>query len=137
MTMMMPAVAESAPAPVAALDLLDHARRCLREAEDAHHPGERYVAAHLAALRAAAAVLAARAQREVRGSRRPRSAWELLSKVAPDLREWAAFFSASALKRAAVEAGLANSVTAREADDLVRESGAFIGICSTEIGVLA
>ncbi|MGH3345240.1 MAG: SAV_6107 family HEPN domain-containing protein, partial [Carbonactinosporaceae bacterium] len=49
------------PAASAALDLLTLARHGLAEATFARRAEERYAAAHLAALRAAAAVLAARA----------------------------------------------------------------------------
>ncbi|MYW01097.1 SAV_6107 family HEPN domain-containing protein, partial [Streptomyces sp. SID3343] len=69
-------------APRGALDLLGQARRGLTEAAVTRDPAERYATAHLAALRVAAAVLAARAkadeQRPGRRRRAPRSAWELL-----------------------------------------------------------
>ena len=56
-----------------------------------------------------------------RRNRRPRNAWVLLTEVAPELAEWAAFFAAGARKRAAAEAGIESAVTARDADDLVRD----------------
>ena len=65
---------------------------------------ERYAAAHLAALRTAAAVLAVRTRPAAH--QRPRNVWVLLPQVAPELTEWAAFFAAGAGKRAAAEAGL-------------------------------
>ena len=111
--------------PVAATGLLDQAHRGLTAAAVATDPRERYATAHLAALRAAAAVLAARTRPEG-GRRRPRSAWVLLGQVAPELGEWATFFAAGAAKRAAAEAGLSSAVTEREADDLVRDVGAFL-----------
>lgn len=107
----------SAPA-----ELLGAARRGLLEAMLAETPAERYARAHLAALRAAAAVLGARARRSARS--RPRSVWVLLPVVAPELREWAEFFAAGAAKRVAAEAGIP-VVTAREADDLLRDAQAF------------
>ncbi|MFE2872534.1 MULTISPECIES: SAV_6107 family HEPN domain-containing protein [unclassified Embleya] len=116
-------------APRGALDLLTQARRGLTEAAVDRDAAERYATAHLAALRVAAAVLAARAQaddeRAGRRRRAPRSAWELLPKVAPELTEWAAFFAAGARKRAAAEAGLPGAVTGREADDLIRDVETF------------
>ncbi|MGY1746233.1 SAV_6107 family HEPN domain-containing protein [Blastococcus sp. SYSU D00695] len=116
--------------PAAAAGLLDQARRGLAEAATAGDPRERYATAHLAALRGAAAVLAARTRPE--GSRRrPRSAWVLLGEVAPELGEWATFFAAGAAKRAAAEAGLSHAVTGREADDLVRDVEAFLGVLET------
>jgi hypothetical protein len=96
------------------------------------------VAAHLAALRAAAAVVAARPQPGAGGRRkRPRSVWELLPRVEPALSEWAAFFAAGAGKRAAAEAGLPRAVTLREADDLLRDAGTFVSLAENALGVPA
>ncbi|MGH3157796.1 MAG: SAV_6107 family HEPN domain-containing protein, partial [Streptosporangiaceae bacterium] len=60
-----------------ALALLESARHGLADAEDAPDAGGKYVAAHLAALRAAAAVVTAR-ENPGQGRRRrgPRSVWE-------------------------------------------------------------
>jgi hypothetical protein len=60
----------------------------------------------------------------------------LLTQVAPELAEWAAFFAAGATKRAAAEAGLDRSVSAREADDLLRDSETFLALAETTIGVM-
>src|ERR1039458_3035498 len=87
------------------LSMLQSARRGLAEAADESAPGARYVTAHLAALRAAAAVVAARGEPRSR-RRKPHSVWELLPQVEPALTEWAAFFAAGAGKRAAAGAGL-------------------------------
>lgn len=107
--------------------LLALARHGLLEAADAATAAERYAAAHLAALRAAAAVLACRARPAGSARRsRPTSAWVLLAGVAPELAEWAQFFAAGAAKRAAAEAGLAGAVSAREADDLLRDAEQFL-----------
>jgi len=113
--------------PAAAAQLLDQAHRGHAEAAASTDARERYATAHLAALRAAAAVLAARTRPEG-GRRRPRSAWVLLGQVAPELGEWATFFAAGAAKRAAAEAGLSRAVTEREADDLVRDVGSFLAV---------
>ena len=59
------------------LSMLQSARRGLAEAADESAPGARYVTAHLAALRAAAAVVAARGEPRSR-RRKPHSVWELL-----------------------------------------------------------
>jgi L-fucose isomerase-like protein len=121
--------------------LLALARRGLVEASSAATPGERYATAHLAALRAAAAVLACRAQPVAGGPTaaprrtRPTSAWVLLAAVAPELGEWAAFFAAGAAKRAAAEAGLPSAVTPREADDLVRDVEAFLTRVEGSLGL--
>src|SRR6516225_7123598 len=61
------------------LNLLDTARRGLAEADAESDPGTRYICAHLAALRAAAAIVAARGEPgPPTKRRRPRSVWELL-----------------------------------------------------------
>jgi SAV_6107-like HEPN len=110
--------------PRSADDLLMSSRRSLTEASIAPTAGERYAAAHLAALRAAAAVLAARSRPSTRRSR-VLSVWVVLPQIAPQLGEWAAFFAAGARKRAAAEAGL-DIVSPREADDLVRDADTFL-----------
>jgi SAV_6107-like HEPN len=122
--------------PAAATQLLDQAHRALREATGCTDPRQRYATAHLGALRAAAAVLAARTRPEP-ARRRPRSAWVLLGQVAPELGEWATFFAAGATKRAAAEAGLSHAVTEREADDLVRDVGAFLVVVENFLAVSA
>ncbi|MFF5786767.1 SAV_6107 family HEPN domain-containing protein [Streptomyces sp. NPDC012693] len=114
-------------APPAALDLLAKARAGLAEAATLDRPHERYAAAHLAALRAAAAVLAARALPETgRRRQRIRSAWELLAELAPELTEWSALFASGAERRARAEAGIASAATRREADDLLRDASFFL-----------
>lgn len=123
------------PVTAAAADLVAAARRGLAEAAMAARPAERYVAAHLAALRAAAAILAVRARPRPARGRRPASAWALLGEVAPDLAEWAGFFAAGAGKRAAAEAGLARAVAPREADDLLRDAEAFLGLVEGMLGL--
>jgi hypothetical protein len=114
-----------APVPQAARDLLADASQGLGRACAAADPADRYAIAHLAALRAAAAVLAARA-RPTRGRRG--SVWTLMTRVAPEFAEWAAFFAAGSAKRQAVQAGLPVGVSAREADDLVRQVAVFLSL---------
>src|SRR5215831_12046528 len=120
----------------AVLALLQSARQGLAEAVDEGGAGSRYVAAHLAALRAAAAIVAARPDAGT-GLRRkaPKSVWELLPRVEPALSEWAAFFAAGARKRAAAEAGLARAVSAAEADDLLRDAETFLSLAEEALGV--
>jgi hypothetical protein len=122
--------------PQAALNLLRSARQGLAEADAEGDPGTRYICAHLAALRAAAAIVAARGEPgPPTKRRRPRSVWELLPQVEPTLAEWAAFFAASAAKRAAAEAGLPRAATAREAADLLRDAGTFLMVAERALGV--
>ena len=117
------------------LNLLETARRGLAEADAEADPGTRYICAHLAALRAAAAIVAARGEPGTGGRRRrPRSVWELLPQVEPALTEWAAFFAASAAKRAAAEAGLPRAATAHEAEDLLRDAGTFLTVAERALG---
>ena len=104
---------------------LQRARAALVEAELSGRPSDRYLAAHLAALRVAAIVLALRA-RPGRGSSRPRNAWLVLAEVAPEFGEWAAFFAATEGKREAVRAGATAIISTREADDLVRDAQTFL-----------
>jgi hypothetical protein len=123
--------------PAIALVYVERAAASLREAITSTDVGMRYAHAHVAALRATAAVLAARA-RPVTGSRQgrtQRNAWVLLAQVVPELAEWAAFFSAGAAKRAAAEAGSRRAVTEREADDLVREADRFLGLVEESLGL--
>ena len=112
--------------PVASLELLASAVSEVEVAIVEPIPARKYVQGHLVAVRAAAAVLAARARPTA--ARGPRSVWSVLPGVAPELGEWAMFFAAGAGKQAAAEAGLEQVVTAREADDLVRDAHNFLDL---------
>ena len=121
-----------------ALALLQSARYGLSAAQGESSAGARYVAAHLAALRAAAAIVAVRTDPGARARRRkPPSVWELLSKVEPTLSEWSAFFAASATKRAAAEAGLPRAVAPWEADELLRDAETFLSLAEQALGTPA
>jgi hypothetical protein len=125
--------------PAATHSYLERAARSLRDAITTPEVPLRYARAHVAALQATAALLAARATPDAtqpgRGRRRQRNAWVLLAEVAPELSEWAAFFSAGAAKRAAAEAGSERAVTEREADDLVRDADRFLGLVEQSLGL--
>jgi len=110
--------------------LLTLAHEGLVDASRTTAPGERYALSHLAALRAAAAVLACRA---APARTRPRPVWSLLASTAPELQEWAEFFAAGAQKRAAAEAGLLGVVSPREADDLLRDAQSFLAVVETTL----
>ncbi|MBA9006613.1 MULTISPECIES: SAV_6107 family HEPN domain-containing protein [Thermomonospora] len=114
---------------------LHAARMCLAEAAEATSPAVRFVSAHLAALRAAAAVLATHEPLETHRRGRPRSVWVLLPEADPALREWAAFFAAGADKRAAAEAGLPRAVTPREADELLHDAEIFVSLVEDTLGI--
>ncbi|MGW3265755.1 SAV_6107 family HEPN domain-containing protein [Streptomyces sp. NPDC001056] len=121
-------VLRRATAPPAALGLLAQARAGLAEAAALEAPNERYATAHLAALRTAAAVLAARGRPETSPRRRARirSAWEVLPEIAPELTEWSALFASGAARRARAEAGIRGAASRRDADDLIRDVAMFL-----------
>jgi len=117
--------------PAATHSYLERSAESLREAITCTDVPRRYALAHVAALRATAALLAARAQPMPVQKRRQKNAWVLLAEV----REWATFFAAGAAKRAAAEAGSRRAVTEREADDLVRDADRFLAVVETSLGL--
>ena len=123
---------------MASSDDVRRARGSLAEAELAPRPSDRYLAAHLAALRVVAIVLTHRARPGISrpNGRRP-NAWRMLAEVAPELAEWAAFFAATEAKRDAIRAGATSIVSAREADDMVRDATAFLRIVERAVGFSA
>jgi hypothetical protein len=124
--------------PATTHSYLARSAESLREAVVARDVPTRYACAHVAALRAAAALLAARARPAETPSGRRRSqknAWVLLTEVAPELAEWARFFAAGAAKRAAAEAGSTRAVSEREADDLVRDADRFLAVVEQALGL--
>jgi hypothetical protein len=140
-----PTAAARAEAPTVPAHMLPHrtpaqlltiARQGLAEAAQTRADGQRYATAHMAALRAAAAVLAARA-RPAAPSRRSRvtSVWSLLVLVAPEFSEWASYFALGAGKRAAAEAGIPRVVSPREADDLLRAAEQFVALVESALGL--
>jgi hypothetical protein len=121
--------------PAATHSYLERSAESLREAITCPDVPRRYALAHVAALRATAALLAARAQPMPVQKRRQKNAWVLLAEVAPELKEWATFFASGAAKRAAAEAGSRRAVTEREADDLVRDADRFLAVVETSLGL--
>lgn len=116
---------------------LNDSRSCLADAATARTPATRYQSAHMAALRAAAAILAARPLPIQGRRRRLRSAWDQLPEAEPQLAEWAALFRASATKRAEVEAGIVRNVSAADADELMAEAETFVTRVEEILGVPA
>jgi SAV_6107-like HEPN len=123
--------------PAATHSYLARAAGSLQEAMTTSEIPVRYACAHVAALRATAALLAARATPSLppRRGRQQKNAWVLLAEIAPELSEWAAFFAAGAAKRAAAESGSRRAVTEREADDLVRDADRFLGLVEESLGM--
>lgn len=119
-----------------AVALIAQARVVLAEASMAWDEGERFRLAHLAALRAAAAVLADRG-RPASMRRKLMSVWVLLDRIAPELADWSRYFAAGAPVRAAVEAGARHAVTRRSADDQLRSAAEFVGVVERSLGMLA
>ncbi|NMR20622.1 SAV_6107 family HEPN domain-containing protein [Cellulomonas fimi] len=116
--------AHAAPLPPTAVDLLRRADAELLAAQFSSEAGERFVHAHLAALRAAAAVLAVHPAPKSR--RTPRTVWELLAGAAPELESWSLYFAAGAGLRQAVEAGRTDAVDAARAEELLCASEDFL-----------
>ena len=104
----------AAPLPTTALDLLRRADGELLAAQFSGEPAETFNHAHLAALRAAAAVLAVRGRPT--GRRAPRTVWQMLAAVAPEMADWSTFFAAGAPLRLAVDAGRFDAVDADHAE---------------------
>lgn len=117
-----------------ALALLEAALHGLAAAECEASAEGKYVGAHRAASRAAAALVDARGGAASLG-RRPQSVWELLQQVEPTLSEWAGFFASGTGKRAAVEAGLPRAVSLREANDLLQDAETFVSIVENVLAI--
>lgn len=130
-----PVVTNPYSLPATTHSYLARAAESLSEASAATEVPTRYACAHVSALRTTAALLAARARPVAPGRRPQKNAWVLLAEVAPELTEWATFFSAGAGKRAAAEAGSTRAVTAREADDLIRDADRFLEVVEHSLGL--
>ncbi|MFE1267539.1 SAV_6107 family HEPN domain-containing protein [Streptomyces sp. NPDC058758] len=121
---------EDAKRHSAASDLLTKAKEGLGQASSLEDPNGQFAAAHLAALRAAAAVISVRASSGEAANenrrRGVRSAWDLLPEVAPELKEWSELFAASAHLRARAEAGIQGAVTRLQANDMKRDAEHFV-----------
>ena len=121
------------------LELIERSRASLLEACHSRAIAERYLQSRLAAMRAAAALVSARAA--TAGVPGPHSLWALLPSVAPELTEWAEFFEATGLRHdprgTALGGGGATAVTAREADDLLRQTETFVDLVCRSLGLPA
>ncbi len=111
--------AGAAEVNAAVVALLERSREGLRTAAAELDARARWSGAHLAALRAATAVLAVRGRPGPARSR-PRSVWQVLPRLAPELAEWAVFLGA--LPRLPERSGC----DSRAADDLLRDAERFL-----------
>ncbi|MBK1786151.1 hypothetical protein JHE00_17625 [Prauserella sp. ASG 168] len=109
------------------MSLLAQARHGLAEAGAETDPVGRFTGSYLSALRAAAAILAARG-RPHRGRAKPESGWTLLEGTVPELRQWAVFFAGHSARHAAAQAGVTRRITAELAEELHAQAGQFVAI---------
>ena len=116
--------AAGAPSSRRAAELLTRADAELIAAQFSPEPWERFSHAHLAALRAGAALVASRGKPG--GRRSPRSVWGMVAVVAPELRSWADHFEEAARLRSAVEAGRFDVVSAERGDQALCDAEDFV-----------
>lgn len=110
--------------------VLDQARDLLVDARKQPRAADRFRLAHLAALRATAALLSAYTEPGQRIARRPTSAWVLLTKLLPPLTPWAEYFAAGAPQRAAADAGVLTTVTEADSLELTAAVQTFLDLCA-------
>src|SRR5699024_8818975 len=115
------------PMSPAAVALLDQARHDLDDADESGDPAFRFVAVYRSALRAGAAILAARG-RPHRGHARPESVWNLLTETVPELESWAAVFAANSSRQALAQAGITSRISTDDAAELLRFATEFVAL---------
>jgi len=120
-----------------ALALLESARLGLQRCNNDPSAASRLVTSQLAALRTAAAIVAARSDpRTTPLNEGPQSLWDLLPEVAPALSEWAVYFAVSPRPRQrAVWAWWHRAALRREADEFLRNAEAFFALAASTLGV--
>ena len=124
------------PQAATTLDLLERAREAVTSGYLVPSASARFLDASLAALRAAAALLAARPTDHDTPGAGPHDVWALTARTAPELAEWSERFAAVTGRRVLVETGVVR-VGAREADDLLRDAETFVDLVATRLGVPA
>lgn len=123
----------SPPVPEAALELLARSDAEVVAATLASAPDETLLHAHLAALRAGAALVHVRGRPGGRPA--PRTVWDMVAVVAPNLAGWSAFFADNAAVRAAVEAGRGHSVDRGRAERALAAAEDFQDAVRGELGI--
>lgn len=106
--------------------LLRRAHAELDAATTVGSPREQFLHAHMAALRGAAAVLAAGVAGPTPRKRKVRSAWEQLAEMDGAWQQWAEYYTASAQTRAALESGQLRDLTEVDAREAVLLAGRFL-----------
>lgn len=114
-----------APAPPMAVQQLRRSEAELLAAQFSSEASDRFRRAHLAALRAAGAVVELRGGGGQRRRGAPRSVWELLDAVAPELSGWSAYFASGAQLRAAIEAGRSQQIDPERAEQALAAAEDF------------
>jgi hypothetical protein len=136
--------AQSAPSPsprataATTLELVERARADLLQACLSRDVVERYRQSRLGAMGAAAALVSARARGTRPGG--PQSLWELVPAAAPELTEWAEFFAVATARPERperLERPARLAVSAREADDLLRQAETFLDLVCRSLGLPA
>ena len=116
------------------LTLVERAHESLFLGYAAESATARHRAAQVAALRAAAAVVAAHARGRHQSQAGPVSLWDVLSRTAPELAEWAGHFAQVTRRMPLVESGRVR-VTVRQADDLLRDAETFLARAELVVGL--
>ncbi|SDC72229.1 hypothetical protein SAMN05216410_2248 [Sanguibacter gelidistatuariae] len=124
---------DHAPVAKAAVELVARCDAELLAAQLATDPAERFLHAHLAALRLAGALLLAADARPPRG--RTRSAWDRLTAAEPGCAAWAAFFTSGARVRAAIDAGRPDTVDDAFASTWVAAAEDFRDAVCVRLGI--
>ncbi len=117
----------------AVTDLLARSDAELVAATLASTAEETLLHAHLSALRAGAALVEARGRPGGRPA--PRTVWDMVTVIAPELAAWSGFFAGNASARAAVEAGRGESIDAAHAERVLAAAEDFQDAIRSELGV--
>ncbi len=121
---------------MSAARLMARAEGELAQVTSGQDPQEVFLHAHMAALRAAAALLELQVLPGGR-RRRVRSAWEQLAEVGPQWQEWADYFAQGAAVRAAIESGRSVRLSAAEADEVLAAATDFLDQVRTMVAASA
>lgn len=115
------------PAPPEAVSLLAQARHGLADAGRERTLAARFAASYLSALRAGAAILAAKG-RPHRRAAKPQSTWALLASTAPEVAQWAEYFAARSATHASAQAGITRGIDDAMVDDQRRRAEEFVAL---------